>query len=62
MPKRIRILFAAGLPVAAVIVFALRDPLISLKRLFPECSFYRLTGFWCTGCGNTRSVEALLHG
>lgn len=62
MSKRLRIFIAAGAPVAAVIVFALRDYIIGLKRFFPECSFHRLTGYWCSGCGNTRSVEALLHG
>ncbi|MBP5581311.1 MAG: DUF2752 domain-containing protein [Ruminococcus sp.] len=33
-----------------------------MKSFFPECSFHKLTGYWCTGCGNTRSVTALLHG
>jgi hypothetical protein len=26
------------------------------------CVFYRLTGFYCPGCGGTRSVIALFHG
>ena len=33
-----------------------------LADLFPACLFRRLTGFYCPGCGNTRSVLALLHG
>ena len=62
MSKRLRIIIAAGAPAAVVIIFALRNYIIGLKRFFPECSFHRLTGYWCTGRGNTRSVEALLHG
>lgn len=62
MSKRLRIFIAAGAPVLAAVVLLLRDYIISLKSLFPECTFHRLTGYWCTGCGNTRSVVALLHG
>jgi hypothetical protein len=28
----------------------------------PPCLFYQVTGFACPGCGNTRSVLALLRG
>ena len=62
MTKRIRILFAVLMPCAAAAVFFFRDYLIGLKRYFGRCSFYSLTGYWCPGCGNTRSAEALLHG
>jgi len=27
---------------------------------FPDCSIYKLTGFYCPGCGSTRSFLALL--
>ncbi|WP_294752234.1 DUF2752 domain-containing protein [uncultured Ruminococcus sp.] len=62
MSKRLRIFIAAGAPVLAAVILLLRNYIIGLKRFFPECSFHRLTGYWCSGCGNTRSVEALLHG
>lgn len=26
------------------------------------CSFYRVTGLYCPGCGGTRALTALLHG
>ena len=26
------------------------------------CNIYRLTGWYCPGCGGTRAVKALLHG
>ena len=28
----------------------------------PPCGFYHLTGWYCPGCGGTRSVWCLLHG
>ena len=62
MSKRLRIIIAAGAPVLIAVIFALRNYIISLKRFFPECTFHKLTGYWCTGCGNTRCVEAMLHG
>ena len=51
-----------GLPVlmlAAFLFLYLRDP---SSDDFLSCSFYRLTGLYCTGCGTTRALHALLHG
>lgn len=30
--------------------------------MLPECAFYRVTGFFCPGCGGMRSVHDLIHG
>jgi len=30
--------------------------------VYPQCLFYRTTGFYCAGCGATRALYALLHG
>lgn len=30
-------------------------------NLFPDCPFYKLTGFYCTGCGSQRAFHDLLH-
>ena len=62
MSKRLRVFIAIGAPVVVVIIFVLRNFILSLKRFCSECTFHKLTGYWCTGCGNTRSVTALLHG
>lgn len=61
MPKRLRIIIGAAAPLAAIVLFALRDHIIGLEKHFPECYVHRVTGFWCTGCGNTRSVNDMLH-
>ena len=29
---------------------------------FPPCAFHSLTGYYCPGCGGTRSLIALLEG
>ncbi len=61
MSKRLRIIIAAGAPVIVVMIYALRNYILYFKRFLPECSFHTLTGYWCTGCGSTRCVTALLH-
>ena len=53
---------AVMLLVSALLLFLSEDFLIGLSRSFPECLFYRRTGFLCPACGNTRSVKAFLNG
>lgn len=51
-----------GLPaliIAAILILLIRDP--GADGLIP-CKFYGLTGYYCTGCGATRALHALLHG
>lgn len=62
MSKRLRITIAAAAPILALVAFVLRDRIVGLAKCLPPCSFHKLTGYWCTGCGNTRSADALLHG
>lgn len=42
---------------ATVFVF---DP--SKNFFYPGCTFHKITGLQCPGCGATRSLHALLHG
>lgn len=53
---------AIFLPTLTLLIFLLRDYFIGLSKCFPECRFYRDTGWLCPACGNTRSVTALFHG
>lgn len=62
MPKSHRIIIAVTAPLIALVVFILRDWLVSMVVRYGVCSFNLLTGYYCCGCGNTRSVNALLHG
>lgn len=62
MPKKHRIIIAISAPLIALVIFLLRDWLVSMVVRFGGCSFNLLTGYYCPGCGNTRSVNALLHG
>ena len=36
------------------------DP--SASTIFPQCTFLKLTGYKCPGCGSQRAFHALLHG
>jgi Protein of unknown function (DUF2752) len=37
------------------------DP-VKYSAFFPQCSFKKLTGLHCPGCGLTRAAYALVHG
>jgi hypothetical protein len=49
----------AGGGVAALVLFLL-DP--DRVPLYPVCTFHRLTGLECPGCGSLRALHQLLHG
>lgn len=51
-------LLLPGLVLATAVIYLLFWP--KQYRLF--CPIHALTGFWCPGCGSTRSAEALIHG
>ena len=48
--------------VALLLLFLTRSFWIWVGRHMPPCAFYRVTGLYCPGCGNTRSVLSLLDG
>lgn len=58
-------LFFTGVVLALVtvgggLVVYFFDP--SQTSIYPGCTFHRLTGLNCPGCGSTRALYALLHG
>ena len=52
------VLGVAALGAGAVVFFF--NP--GTHGFYPVCVFHQLTGLYCTGCGGTRSLYALLHG
>lgn len=46
---------------AAAVMVAVSDPTAE-GSFFPGCTFHRMTGLWCPGCGLTRGAHQLLHG
>ncbi|MBO5416952.1 MAG: DUF2752 domain-containing protein [Clostridia bacterium] len=56
--KWLRVVVGVGLPLGAVAVALFFLWLGST----PPCLFYKLTGFYCVGCGSGRAFMALLHG
>ena len=62
MTKRERLSFLAGFPLLSTMLFIAGRYFIRSDIPLPQCAVYRLTGFWCPGCGNTRCVKALLAG
>lgn len=60
--KKIKRFLAAFLPLGGVAGAVLLRVTVSLwSSLFPPCPFLTITGYACPGCGNTRSLEALLR-
>ena len=53
-------LITLGIFLAAGIFFYVNGSL--LKSLMPPCMFYKITGYYCPGCGGTRAVRFLLQG
>jgi hypothetical protein len=52
----------AGVAIAAMTWLLYRFDPNAAGSPVPPCLFYRLTGFYCPGCGITRALHALVHG
>ena len=58
-PRLLIALGACGCLAGAGFLFAV-DP--SHHAVYPQCQLFKLTGFFCAGCGATRALYALVHG
>jgi len=48
--------------VLLVFIFFLLYLFRDLPLLQTECTFYRILGYYCPGCGGTRAFKAFMHG
>lgn len=60
--KRGELIVIIGVPVTLLLLFLFQRPIVSLVQLVGNCAFNTVTGKYCPGCGNTRSVRCMLHG
>lgn len=56
--KRKYLIFTAALLLCAVLLRVTWDFWVGF---LPECYFYKMTGYYCPGCGGTMAVYSLLH-
>lgn len=62
MKKRGELTVVIGVPVLLLLLFLFQRPIVSLVQMVGACGFNTITGMYCPGCGNTRSVRCMLHG
>ena len=61
MSKKKRILLCCIPPALGLLALLFRDVFVYIASFFHTCEFLAATGFYCPGCGHTRSVLALLQ-
>jgi hypothetical protein len=50
------------IPILAAVMLLLKEKIILFVSHLPVCLFYKHLHLYCPGCGNTRSLTALLRG
>lgn len=58
----VKLAVLAAAPAAAVLGVLFREEIVGFVKDSGPCLFNLVTGYYCPGCGNTRSADALLHG
>lgn len=61
MNKAYKTAAAVLAPAAVISAYIFSDRIMSLAPYLGGCMFHRLTGIWCPGCGNTRSIAAMFE-
>jgi hypothetical protein len=49
-------------PVNLIVWITVPAVILWLLYFYPPCIFYRLTGFFCPGCGSRRAVSSVFEG
>ncbi len=60
--KRGELIVIIGVPVLLLLLYLFQHPIVSFVQMFGTCAFHTVTGKYCPGCGNTRSVRCMLKG
>lgn len=50
-----------AIPVLLALLYIFRGNIMGLSKYLGVCVFHEVTGWHCPGCGNTRSLRALLN-
>ncbi len=58
--QRLSLVLGGVLALGAAAILFFFNP--TQYHFYPICTFHKLTGLYCPGCGATRAVYALLHG
>lgn len=59
---RKKFLVIAGPPVLGLAIIIFKETLTKIILKLSSCPIYVTTGIYCPGCGNSRSLRALMHG
>lgn len=57
--KKITFIIIGIVAISLLSLYFLYNP--SSTNFFPECPFYKITGFYCPGCGSQRAIHDLTH-
>jgi hypothetical protein len=60
MKHSLKIALLLGSLVGLGLLYYFLNP--ALSSFFPQCPFFRITGYLCPGCGAQRAFHELLHG